>query len=119
MRTPTDTANDYLAVWNAASRADRLKLLEGWSADARYCDPLMQAEGRDAIADMIESAMAQFAGHAFALQGTPDGHGPFVRFSWTLAPEHGGAVAAGTDIVRLDGNGRVAEVIGFLDGGQA
>jgi len=118
MRTPIEIATDYLALWNAASQAERLRRLEGWSADARYRDPLMQAEGRKAVAGMIEEARAQFPGHTFALHGTPDGHGPFVRFSWTLAPEHGQPVAVGTDVVRLDDEGRIIEVIGFIEGGR-
>jgi hypothetical protein len=64
---------------------------------------------------MIAGARAQFPGHGFALAGTPDGHGRFVRFSWTLAPAGGAAIAGGTDVVRLDEVGRIAEVIGFLD----
>ena len=49
------------------------------------------------------------------------GHGPFARFSWSLGPAGGAPVAGGTDIARLDEQGRVVEVIGFLDGraGQA
>ncbi len=118
MRAPIEIATDYLALWNAASQAERMRRLEGWSADASYRDPLMQAQGREGIANMIEEARAQFPEHAFALQGTPDGHGPFVRFSWTLAPENNQPVAAGTDVVRLDEKGRITEVIGFLDGGR-
>ena len=64
---------------------------------------------------MIEGAREQFPGLPFTLHGIPDGHGPFVRFTWTLASTGGDAVAAGTDVVRLDADGRIGEVIGFLD----
>jgi hypothetical protein len=89
---------------------------DGWTGDARYVDPLMSGEGREGVAAMIEAARAQFPGHGFALQGAADGHGPFVRFSWTLAPTNGDRIAGGTDVVRLDEAGRIAEVVGFLDG---
>ncbi|MFC7551640.1 hypothetical protein ACFQU7_03960 [Pseudoroseomonas wenyumeiae] len=36
---------------------------------------------------MIETARGSFPGHGFTLEGPPDGHGPFLRFSWTLAPQ--------------------------------
>lgn len=112
--------NDYLAVWNEAdSSARRSRLDKSWTADAQYADPMMQGEGRDAIAAMIEGARAQFPGHVFAPSGVPDGHGDFVRFSWTLASADGAPVARGTDVARLDSRGRIAEVIGFLDGAQA
>ncbi|MFH6785475.1 MULTISPECIES: nuclear transport factor 2 family protein [Methylobacterium] len=115
MRSPLDTATDYLAVWNEASAPERRRRLDAWHPDARYRDPLMEADGREAVAAMIEGARERFPGLAFRLHGTPDGHGPFVRFSWALAPDCGPAVAAGTDVVRLDAAGRIAEVIGFLD----
>jgi hypothetical protein len=65
---------------------------------------------------MIEAARTQFPGLVFTARGEPDGHGPFARFSWSLGPAGGTAVAGGTDIARLDDAGRVVEVIGFLDG---
>lgn len=116
MNNPNTTAENYLALWNdAEDTSRRLRLEENWAADARYSDPLMAGDGRHEIAAMIASARVQFPGHVFALRGTPDGHGRFVRFSWTLAPVDGAAVAGGTDIVRFDEAGHIAEVIGFLD----
>jgi hypothetical protein len=116
MKSPHDIASAYLAAWNAPDEAARARALAGWAEDARYRDPLMNGEGRAGIAAMIAGARDQFPGHGFALTGTPDGHGSFVRFSWALAPAGGAPVAHGTDIVRLDANERIAEVIGFLDG---
>lgn len=117
---PLAIATTYLAVWNEADDARRRDLLNrGWAADARYVDPLMQGEGCEGIAQMIEAARTRFPGHGFALLGTPDGHGDHVRFSWTLAPTGGAPVAGGTDVVRLDDAGRIAEVVGFLDGAAA
>jgi SnoaL-like domain len=120
MRDPDMVANDYLALWNDADDASRRRrLTEQWTASARYVDPMMAGDGPQGIGDMIAAARAQFPGHAFSLKGKPDGHGAFVRFSWTLAPKGSSPVAGGTDIVRLDETGRIAEVIGFLDGGAA
>lgn len=116
MTTPDTVASRYLDAWNQADSGQRLaQLAEGWADDAAYADPLMAARGRTAICDMIEKARGQFPGHAFALRGKPDGHGHFVRFSWDLAPSGGPAIAGGTDVVRLDGQGRIEEVVGFLD----
>lgn len=116
MNTPNTVAENYLALWNDPKDNSRRVLLEeNWAADARYLDPLMSGDGQDEIATMIASARTQFASHVFTLRGTPDGHGRFVRFSWTLAAVDGAAVVGGTDIVRLDEAGRIAEVIGFLD----
>jgi len=118
--TPLAVAQAYLALWNEADDSRRrAALAEGWTPDARYADPIMTGEGRDGIAAMIAGARAQFPGHGFALRGTADGHGPFVRFSWSLAPEGGAPVAGGTDVMTLDADGRIENVVGFLDGTAA
>lgn len=117
MTEPRTIATQYLALWNEADDERRRALLaEDWANDARYIDPMMQGCGHAGVAAMIEGARAQFPGHRFALTGTPDGHGDYVRFSWTLAPERGAPIAGGTDMVRLDDTGRIADVVGFLDG---
>ncbi|MBO1076724.1 nuclear transport factor 2 family protein [Roseomonas marmotae] len=116
MHDPMKIAEAYLAAWNEADAGRRRALLsQGWAEAARYADPLMQGEGREGIARMIETARSGFPGHGFTLRGQPDAHGPFLRFSWDLAPEGGAPVAQGSDVLRLDGRGRIQEVIGFLD----
>lgn len=118
MSDPSTLADAYLTLWNEPDPARRREILSaGWAVDARYTDPMMHGEGLDGVAAMIEGARAQFPGHRFSLRGTPDGHGHFIRFSWSLAPGGGATVARGTDVVRVD-DGRIIEVIGFLDGGD-
>ena len=119
MTDPATVARAYLAAWNEPDDANRLALMSDWTDHARYVDPIMQGEGRAGIAGMIAAARTQFPGHGFTLRGVPDGHGDHVRFSWTLAPHGGAPVAQGTDMVRLDSDGRIDVVIGFLDGGAA
>ncbi|MEL4891992.1 nuclear transport factor 2 family protein [Xanthomonas protegens] len=116
MNDPNLLARAYLALWNDADAASRdRRLADGWIPDACYADPMMTGAGHDGIAAMIAAARAQVPGHRFALRGAPDAHDPFVRFSWTLSPEHGAPIAVGTDIARLAADGRIADVIGFLD----
>lgn len=115
MSDPKIVAQAYLETWNGAP-SHRPAALSAWRADAVYTDPLMSSRGHEALRTMMESAMSRFPGHRFALDGEPDGHGPFVRFSWILRNGAEEATARGTDVVRLDENGRIAEVIGFLDG---
>jgi hypothetical protein len=116
--TPFRTIADcYLALWNEPDAARRRELIARTRRpDARYDDPLMAGDGHEGICRMIETAREHFPGHAFSLRGEPDGHGTWVRFSWSLAPQGGGAtVAGGTDVARMDGDGRFAQVTGFLD----
>ncbi len=106
----------YVDTWNAAAAAERDALLAShWDADASYVDPIMSGSGRDGIAAMIAIARAKFPGHSFALDGKADGHGDHVRFSWVLAPDGGATVARGTDFVRVGADGRIVDVVGFLD----
>lgn len=116
MSDPKIVAKAYLETWNGAPGQRSAALSSAWRPDAVYTDPLMSGKGHEALQAMMDSAMAQFAGHRFALEGEPDGHGHFVRFSWTLRNGAEASVARGTDVVRLDEGGRIAEVIGFLDG---
>jgi len=117
---PLAVARSYIDLWNEADDAGRkARLAESWAVGARYVDPIMSGEGHDSLATMIAGARAHFPGHSFSLRGTPDGHGSFVRFSWSLAPERGEPVAGGTDIVTLDDQGLIASVIGFLDSAPA
>jgi len=115
MADPKQIADNYLSTWNAPA-AERTPHLAGWAEDAHYVDPLMRGQGRDGIAEMMDAAVTQFPGYRFALDGTPDGHDRYVRFSWTLNAGDGAVAARGTDVVKLDENGRIADVIGFLDG---
>jgi hypothetical protein len=109
-------AQSYIASWNEVDAAARRKLVDRlWTEDARYVDPMMNAEGQDAIAALIGGVHTRFPGHRFALTGNVDGHGPYVRFSWTLAPAEGGAIARGTDFAAVSPDGRLAQVTGFLD----
>jgi hypothetical protein len=120
MTDPNAIARDYLALWNDTDDGSRRsRLSSGWAPEARYSDPMMCADGLEDVAAMIAGTRTKFPGHTFVLRRVPDGHGSFVRFSWTLEMESGAVVGGGTDIVRLNDDGRVAEVIGFLDGEEA
>ena len=115
----TDVANiaqRYLASWNEADAATRRHLLDSlWTEDACYADPMMQAQGHDAIAALITGVQQNFPGCRFELTGQPDGHGRHLRFSWSLAPADGPVIARGTDFAAIASDGRLAQVTGFLD----
>ena len=81
-------AQTYLAAWNEEDSERRRHLVgQAWAENTRYVDPLMQGEGQQGIAAMIEAARQKFPGYRFVLAGTPDGHGNFTVFSTALHPE--------------------------------
>jgi hypothetical protein len=109
-------ARRYIASWNEADAATRRQLVDGlWTEDARYADPMMQADGQEGIAALIGGVQAKFPGYRFALAGQADGYGQYVRFSWSLAPAGGPVFARGTDFAAVASDGRLAQVTGFLD----
>jgi hypothetical protein len=109
-------AQRYIASWNEADATTRRRLIDAlWTEDACYADPLMKADGPDGIAALIGGVHAKFPGYRFALTGQPDGHGPYLRFSWSLGPEDGPVFARGTDFAAVTAEGRLVQVTGFLD----
>ncbi|HLT59917.1 MAG TPA: nuclear transport factor 2 family protein [Microlunatus sp.] len=113
----TPLAERYIACWNETDPAARRAAVdELWASDARYVDPLVEAEGRDAIDATIAAVQQQFPDFRFRLAGPVDGHHRQTRFSWELGP--GGADPApvvGFDVAETDADGRLRTVFGFLD----
>ncbi|MBK3734539.1 nuclear transport factor 2 family protein [Azospirillum brasilense] len=116
MTNAAHVAQRYIAVWNETDPDRRLALLvEHWSDDAHYLDPMAQANGHAGVNALIGAMQQRFPNCRFILQGTPDGHNGRVRFSWSLAPAGAAPIAGGTDFIRLAADGRIRSVSGFLD----
>jgi hypothetical protein len=116
---PQEVAEIYIACWNEIDIDRRRALLEThWQAEARYVDPLMAGANLLEIDGLIAAVQARFPGHSFTLKDGAEGHNGYVRFSWSLGDNHAPqrtAIAHGTDFVRLGGDGKIAQVTGFLD----
>jgi hypothetical protein len=116
MTTYDELAQRYIDAWNETDDdARRAAVDKLYTEDARYVDPLAQAEGREAIAAMIGAAQQQFPGFVFRLAGPVDGHHNQARFGWELGPAGAGAPIAGFDVAVTDDDGRIQTVLGFLD----
>jgi hypothetical protein len=116
--TDTDTLiNRYIAIWNEADPERRRELIvQTWTEDASYIDPMMTGTGHDGIDAMIAGAQQQFPGHRFELAGAPDAHHDRVRFTWHLKPVAGDdTVAVGIDFGVVAEDGRLLSVTGFLE----
>jgi hypothetical protein len=106
----------YIAMWNEADpERRRLLVADTVTRDAVYIDPMMTGEGVAGIDATIARAQAQFPGYRFSLFGAADLHHDRVRFSWSLSADGSAPVARGTDFATLAADGRLREVIGFLD----
>ena len=111
-----DLAQLYIDAWNETDPRARQALVEElYTEDARYTDPLADAEGREAIAATIGAVQEQFPGFRFRLAGPVDAHHDQARFGWELGPAGETPPIAGFDVVIGDGKGRLRAVLGFLD----
>lgn len=116
MTATTAHAERYIAAWNQTDAAARRAAVdELFAADARYTDPLVDAEGRDAIEATIAAVQQQFPGFLFRLAGPADAHHDQLRFTWHLGPADGEPPITGSDVAVVDGDGRIRTVLGFLD----
>ncbi|OLZ73607.1 polyketide cyclase [Streptomyces sp. IMTB 2501] len=113
----------YFEAWNATEpEALKKAVAAAWTSDGGYTDPLTDVRGHEGIAAVITAAHEQFPGFVFRPLGAVDGHHDTARFAWELVSEAGGtssgegsAPVAGFDVVTLDEEGRIRQVLGFLD----
>jgi hypothetical protein len=111
-----DLIERYIATWNELDGGRRREMIdEIWADDASYVDPLVVAEGRDAIDATIAGVQQQFPGFGLRLAGPVDAHHNLVRFTWELAPDGAEAIVVGFDVAVLTEDGRLSNVHGFLD----
>ncbi len=112
----TSVVADYLACWNEtdpAARRERIAQL--FTSSATYTDPLADVAGHDALDATIAAVQAQFPGWVFSAAGEADHHHAQARFGWGLGPAGDEPPVLGFDVVRLAPDGRIEEVLGFLD----
>jgi hypothetical protein len=108
-------AENYILAWNETDTARRKPLLAAaFTEDVAYRDPIMQGDGHDGVAALIDGVHRRFSGFRFALKGQPDGFGDRIRFSWALGPQGSASIVEGTDIGVIQ-DGRLSAVTGFLD----
>ncbi|MEU4573212.1 nuclear transport factor 2 family protein [Nonomuraea sp. ATR24] len=116
MSDTNELVQRYLAAWNETDAAARRAALEEvFAEDAGYTDPLVSVRGIDGLDATIAAVQAQFGGLVFSLGGAVDAHHDIARFTWHLGPEGAEPVAVGFDVAVFGADGRISQVLGFLD----
>ncbi len=114
----TLTVVKYLAAWNERDpQRRRAMIAEVFVTDGSYMDPNRHGVGYQEIDSLISSAQQAYPGYTLRLTSTIDlHHESYVRFSWASGgtPETP-VYLAGTDFVKLAGDGRIQSVVGFGD----
>lgn len=115
MNDATTTIDTYFAMWNEDDPHRRSELVErAWSADGRYLDPLLEAEGHGALSAMVDGVHQQFPGQRFRRSSDIDAHHGWVRFAWELGSPDGPVTVAGIDVGELGDDGRLRQITGFF-----
>jgi SnoaL-like domain len=106
----------YVASWNETDPAKRQSALAASCAkDARYRDPVMVSDGQAGLDAMLAGVQAKFPGFVLKRISKVDSHNDAVRFAWSLGPASGPSVAEGVDFATLSSDGKLANIVGFID----
>jgi hypothetical protein len=115
MSDVTSTVDTYLAMWNETDPARRAQLIaRAWAGDGRYVDPMLEAEGHEALGAMVTGVQAKFPNHRFRRVSGVDVHHEELRFGWELRGPDGAVVVAGLDVGALAPDGRLRRITGFF-----
>ena len=106
----------YVASWNETDPARRQSALAASCArDAIYRDPVMASEGQAGLDAMLAGVQAKFPGFVLRRISKVDSHNDAVRFAWSLGPAAGPSVVEGVDFATLSSDGKLANIVGFID----
>ena len=75
----------------------------------------MASDGHAGIDAMLASVQAKFPGFVLRRTSEVDCHNGSARFAWSLGPAAGPAVVEGVDFCALAPDGRLEQVVGFID----
>ncbi len=110
------TVERYFAMWNEPDAAARAAVIaQAWVEDATYVDPVLEAEGHEALSAMVARVQEMFPGHRLRPVGTVDAHHDQLRFGWELVGPDGSVAMAGLDVGAVSPDGRLARITGFLE----
>jgi hypothetical protein len=116
MEAMTDIVRRYLDSWNQTDdTARRATIGRLFAEECSYTDPNVRVAGKEGIDGFIGAVQKKFAGVSFVLAGAVDAHHDVARFTWhAMAPGRTEPVAVGFDVVVAE-EGRIRQVVGFLD----
>ncbi len=110
-----DLVDRYCAAWSDPDPARRATLIAGvWSEGATYTDPGVNDLDRDALLAHITRIQHSRPGAVVRRTSAIDAHHGMLRFAFEVRAVDGSILRHGTDVVLLDGSGRLGRVIGFF-----
>jgi uncharacterized protein YndB with AHSA1/START domain len=104
-------APEVIAAWFAAW-ADPARLPDAAAANVTFRDAHGCIDGRDELADHIRAALRFMPGVRVEAVGTPRHEQGTVLADWAFVRD-GKTLATGTNVFRLDADGKIAECVGI------
>ena len=112
----TELIDGYIAIWNETDAAARRQQIEQiWTKNATYLDPMMQSAGHEGLDAMTAGVQQQFPNFHFRRLGEVNVLQNYLRFSWELVNADDQLFVSGTDFGVVSPDGRLENVVGFLD----
>jgi hypothetical protein len=109
------TVDRYLDGLNETDPGRRADLVAAaWTEHGQFLDPLLEAEGHEALGTMIENIHGLYPGHRFARTSGIDAHHGLARFTWEMRGPDGSLTVAGLDVAEVAADGRLRSVTGFF-----
>jgi hypothetical protein len=105
----------YGAAWMDVDEAERRRLLDvAWSDDGLYQDPTADVSGREALVQHIAGFRQRLPGFKIIVTSGVDHHHGKFHFLWKMVGPDGQTTVEGRDFGELDGDGRIARIVGFF-----
>jgi uncharacterized protein YndB with AHSA1/START domain len=109
-------ADRYFAAWAERDAARRRAALEGCvTQDVEFRDAFGCTSGRDELAAHIAAAQQHMPGSALVRAGEPRQVQGMALVDWRATGPDGAPRGAGTNVLQLAPDGRIARVVGFRD----
>lgn len=120
--TPTDetaavtaTVDTYLASLHETDADRRAELVAAaWAPEGRFVDPLQDAKGHAALAEIAPAVHELYPGSRFRRLSGVDAHHGYIRFAWDLVASDGSVIVAGLDVGQIADDGKLLGIVGFF-----
>lgn len=112
--TYPESFDHMLAAWNEPDPSRvRSHLERALTPDVEFIDPSIETHGVDEFEANVHKVKAAIPGAAYARTSAVDSHHHLHRYSWQISRD-GEVLLPGFDVAEVDGNGKVARVLGFF-----
>lgn len=109
-----DAVTRYLRFWNTAPDEQRRTGGATFADDVAYIAPAGVLTGVEALADFTEQFADNIGAYRFRARTESDAHHDRARVQWEIQVGET-SFAQGTDVIAVDGDGRVTSVATFID----